>query len=144
MGIKKLIDMAGEKVKKNIEEKATSYDEAGMENVGTNIREMSKEKPEYIGSDGQKQLKFGEAQTAEQIESRSNFPFATRKDPSLIPGSYQYKMNQLEKSNGSAKTNIATNTNVSNVQSQNTNNTTTLSTGSVRNDKNPYFDPSFF
>ena len=139
MGIKKLIDIAGEKVKKNIEEKATSYDEVGMENVGTNIREMSEEKPEYIGSDGQPQLKFGEAQTAEQIESRSNFPFAVRKDPSLIPGSYQYKMNQLEKSNGSAKANIATNTNVSNVQSQNTSNTTTYSTGRVRND-NDWFN----
>ena len=140
LGIKKLIDIAGDKVKENIEEKAKEYDDRGMENVGTNIRELAKERPEFIGSDGQKQLKFGEAQTIEQIDERRNFPFAAKKDPSLVPGTYAYKMKQLEKSDGGAKANIASNTSVSNVQSSNTSSTTNLSTGNVANDKNAWFN----
>jgi len=140
LGIKKLIDVAGEKVSENIEEKATGYDEKGMTNVGTNIRELAKEKPEFIGSDGQKQLTFGEAQTAEQIDERRNFPFAAKKDPSLVPGTYAYKMKQLEKSESGSKTSIASNTSVSNVQSSNTSSTTNLSTGNVANDKNAWFN----
>ena len=137
---KKAINKLKGKGTENLNKRSDELDKQGKGIQAQNIKEMGEESPEFIGSDGQKQLKFGEAQTAEQIESRSNFPFAVRKDPSLIPGSYQYKMNQLEKSNGSAKTTIATNTNVSNVQSQNTNNTTTLSTGSVRNDKNIWYN----
>ena len=139
LGIKKLIDVAGDKVKANVEEKATGYDEQGMNNVGTNIRELSKEKPEFIGSDGQKQLKFGEAQTSQQIDKRFFFS-ANKTDPSTVPGTYAYKMKQLEKSEGGTKANIASNTSVSNVQSSNTNSTTNLSTGNVANDKNAWFN----
>ena len=138
---KKAINKLQGKGTENLNKRSDELDKQGKGIQAQNIKEMGEESPEFIGSDGQKQLKFGEAQTAEQIESRSNFPFAVRKDPSLIPGSYQYKMNQLEKSNAndSAKANIATNTNVSNVQSQNTSNTTTYSTGRVRND-NDWFN----
>jgi hypothetical protein len=138
---KKAINKLRGKGTENLNKRSDELDKQGKGIQAQNIKEMGEESPEFIGSDGQKQLKFGEAQTAEQIESRSNFPFAVRKDPSLIPGSYQYKMNQLEKSNAndSAKANIATNTNVSNVQSQNTSNTTTYSTGRVRND-NDWFN----
>ena len=135
-----LINKLKGKSKENLDKKAKTYDERGMENVGTNIRELAKERPEFIGSDGQKQLKFGEAQTIEQIDERRNFPFAAKKDPSLVPGTYAYKMKQLEKSDGGAKANIASNTSVSNVQSSNTNSTTNLSTGSVANDKNAWFN----
>jgi hypothetical protein len=135
-----LINKLKGKSKENLDKKAKTYDERGMENVGTNIRELAKERPEFIGSDGQKQLKFGEAQTIEQIDERRNFPFAAKKDPSLVPGTYAYKMKQLEKSDGGAKASIASNTSVSNVQSSNTSSTTNLSTGNVANDKNAWFN----
>jgi len=128
-----LIDKLKGKSKENLDKKGKTYDEKDMENVGSNIRELGKERPDFIGSDGQKQLKFGEAQTIEQIDERRNFPFAAKKDPSLVPGTYAYKMKQLEKSESGSKTSIASNTKVSQIQSSATSSTTNLSTGNVAN-----------
>ena len=125
--------------KENLDEKAQQQADVGNIGAATNIKEMAKENPEFVGSDGQKQLKFGEAQTPEQIDKRFFFS-GNKTDPSTVPGSYAYKMKQLEKPDNTGKTTVATNTNVSNVQSQNNSSVSNLSTGNISNDKNAWFN----
>jgi len=137
-GIKKAIKGKGTE---NLNKRSDELDSQGKGIQAQNIKEMGKERPEFIGSDGQKQMKFGEAQTIEQIDERRNFPFNNQgKDPSLIPGTYAYKMKEMRTKDRESRTNIATNTNVTNVQSQNTNSTSNLNTGNVSVSKDAWFN----
>jgi len=56
-----LPDKIKNKIKLNIDEKAQQQADVGNVGAATNIKEMAKERPEFIGSDGKKQLTFGEA-----------------------------------------------------------------------------------
>ena len=137
-GIKNAIQGTGTK---NLNKRSDELDKQGKSIQAENIKQMGSESPEYIGSDGQKQLKFGEAQTIEQIDERRNFPFKTQgKDPSTIPGTYAYKMKELRSEDRTTRANIATNATVSNVQTQNSSAVTNLSTGDVSNSKNAWFN----
>ena len=129
------------KAKENVEKKASMYDNQGMKNVGQNIRENLKERPEYIGSDGQKQLKFGEAQTIEQIDERKNFPFKTQgKDPSLIPGTYAFKVREMQEAKSRTSVNNAVKTDVSNTSVQSKTDNMTIVSGGTSNDRNYWFN----
>jgi len=137
-GIKNAIKGKGTE---NLNKRSDELDKQGKSIQAENIKQMGSERPEYIGSDGQKQLKFGEAQTIEQIDERRNFPFKTQgKDPSTIPGTYAYKMKELRSEDRTTRANIATNATVSNVQTQNSSAVTNLSTGDVSNSKNAWFN----
>jgi len=61
-----LPDKIKNKIKFNIDEKAQRQADVGNVGAATNIKEMSKERPEFVGSDGKKQLKFGEAPTKDK------------------------------------------------------------------------------
>ena len=61
-----LPDKIKNKIKFNIDEKAQRQADVGNVGAATNIKEMAKERPEYIGSDGKKQLTFGEAPTKDK------------------------------------------------------------------------------
>jgi hypothetical protein len=61
-----LPDKIKNKIKLNIDEKAQQQADVGNVGAATNIKEMAKERPEFIGSDGKKQLTFGEAPTKDK------------------------------------------------------------------------------
>ena len=129
LGIKKLIELAGDKVQKNIEEKAVQQEEIGNVGAATNIREMTKEKPEFVDSRGNV-IKFGEAKTAEQIENDFK-PKTERPDNLKIKsGSFYDKMLKQEEKTNINNTNAISN-NLSNVQTQNTASVANVSTSGV-------------
>lgn len=118
LGIKKLIEMAGDKVKENVEEKALEQEKAGNMRQATNIRESTKEKPEFLDSGGNV-IKFGEAKTVDQIE-KDFLPITKRPENLKIkPGSYNDKMLKQEEKTNINNTNAISN-NLSNVQTKNT------------------------
>jgi len=129
LGLKKLIEVAGDKVKGNVEEKAKEQEKAGNIRNATNIRESLKEKPEYLDSRGNV-IKFGEAKSPERIEN-DFLPLTKRPDNLKIkPGSYEDKMLKQEGKSSITNTNAISN-NLSNVQTQNTASVANVSTSGV-------------
>jgi len=129
LGLKKLIEVAGDKVKGNVEEKAKEQEKAGNIRQATNIRESLKEKPEYLDSRGNV-IKFGEAKSPERI--KNDFLPMTKKPDSfkIKPGSYEDKMLKQESKSNITNTNAISN-NLSNVQTQNTASVANVSTSGV-------------